>query len=172
MRILFQRMLPSGKRGLSISWNAFSQMKDVSLKPYQKVVVSLEENVFLDVFRRNMFMSASCHSSDPLMLPWEDNEDPIGPHIRIINAHFQVSCKQSLDLHHLNDFVENGKVFQGRPTMLSCRILKSAIFPQRNNTNSRWRIESSFSSENEEGDSFGSVEVQLSDSYSADPVES
>ena len=45
---------------------------------------------------------------------------------------------------------------------------ESAIFPQRNNTNSRWRIESSSSSENEEGDSFDSVEVQLSDSYSAD----
>lgn len=49
---------------------------------------------------------------------------------------------------------------------------ESAIFPQRNNTNSRWRIESSSSSENEEGDSFDSVEVQLSNSYSADPVES
>ena len=49
-------MLPSGKRGLSISWNAFSHMKDVSLRPYKKVVVSLEENVFLNSYANKLFI--------------------------------------------------------------------------------------------------------------------
>lgn len=65
MRILFQRMLPSGKRGLSISWNAFSQMKDVSLRPYQKVVVSLEENVFLNSYaNKTIHLYKHCTSKD------------------------------------------------------------------------------------------------------------
>lgn len=65
MRILFQRMLPSGKRGLSISWNAFSEMKDVSLRPYQKVVVSLEENVFLNSYgNKTIHLYKHCTSKD------------------------------------------------------------------------------------------------------------
>ena len=44
MRLLFQMTFPSGKRrGVGISWNAFSKVKDVSLRPYQAVVVSLED---------------------------------------------------------------------------------------------------------------------------------
>ena len=65
MRILFQRLVASGKRGLSISWEAFSQMKDVSLRPYQKIVVSLEESVCLNAYgNKTIHLYKHCTSKD------------------------------------------------------------------------------------------------------------
>ena len=102
-------------------------------------------------------MSASYHSSDCKILPLGGDEDistseteDQGPRLQIINAHFQVSCHQSLDLQRLNEFVKKGKLFQGRPTMLSCRLQKeSAFLPNWKDTNSRWRINSTSSEEGE-----------------------
>ena len=66
MRILFQRELSSGKRrGVSISWHAFSQMKDVTLRPYKAVVVSLEEDVFLNNYGdKTIHLIKYCNSKD------------------------------------------------------------------------------------------------------------
>ena len=66
MRLLFQKTFPSGKRrGVGISWNAFSRMKDVSLRPYQAVVVSLEEDVFLNNYgNKTIHLIKYCNSKD------------------------------------------------------------------------------------------------------------
>ena len=76
-------------------------------------------------------MSASYHSSDCKILPWGDedtsSETDRGPRLQIINAHFQVSCHQSLNLQRLNEFVKKGKLFQGRPTMILCRLQKKRV---------------------------------------------
>ena len=66
MRVLFQRKLPSGdRRGVGISWEAFSRMKDVALRPYQAIVVSLEEDVFLNNYgNKTIHLIKYCNSKD------------------------------------------------------------------------------------------------------------
>ena len=52
------------------------------------------------------------------------------PSLKLINAHYQASYGQCINLQHLNEVFDNrGKLHRGRPYMLSCRMkMKRVLF--------------------------------------------
>ena len=81
--------------------------------------------------------SERCHRvippSDCLTNVYEDDgkkmdEENVKSSLRAINAHYQLQCDQRIDLRHLSELVgANGKLHQGRPTMLSCRMMTKRV---------------------------------------------
>ena len=48
--------------------------------------------------------------------------------LRVTNAHYQLRCNHPIDLQHLSDLVgRNGKLYRGRPTMLTCHIMTKRV---------------------------------------------
>lgn len=46
--------------------------------------------------------------------------------MRVVNAHYQMRCSRRIDLQQLAKVVD-GKLYRGRPTMLSCRMMGKRI---------------------------------------------
>lgn len=51
------------------------------------------------------------------------------PNLRIINGHYQLYLSRPINLQTLSDIVgeRNGRLHRGRPTMMSCRLLKKRV---------------------------------------------
>ena len=46
---------------------------------------------------------------------------------RIVNGHYQLRCDQHLNLHQLKVLLPEGRLYMGRPTMLSCRLMGKRV---------------------------------------------
>ena len=47
--------------------------------------------------------------------------------LRVINGHYQLRCDQCLDLQQLQAVLPMGRLYIGRPTMLSCQLLGKRV---------------------------------------------